>query len=208
MKWVENGAEGKRFVCNKEKPNIFLIGDSIRKGYCETVKECLDGKAEVFFLEDNCRSSQYLIFNMRNWSLEFDDPNAVDIVHFNCGQWDIAHWNAHDLPLTSESEYERNMQIVVDLIRKSFPRARLIFATTSPMNPVDISGINPRTTEAVDAYNAIAVRVMERNGIDVNDVREFMRDWPESCYIDNCHLTEEAFKRLGEYVACRIDEYL
>ena len=38
MVWVENGNTSVIFKCNDSKKNIFLIGDSIRKGYCETVK--------------------------------------------------------------------------------------------------------------------------------------------------------------------------
>ena len=38
-KWVENGVANVIFYCSDEKPNIFPIGDSIRKGYCETVKK-------------------------------------------------------------------------------------------------------------------------------------------------------------------------
>ncbi len=37
MKWVENDESGAAFRCSADKPNVFLIGDSIRRGYCKTV---------------------------------------------------------------------------------------------------------------------------------------------------------------------------
>ena len=32
MKWIENGDGAIEFTCDTDKPNVFLIGDSIRKG--------------------------------------------------------------------------------------------------------------------------------------------------------------------------------
>lgn len=34
--------------------NVVLIGDSIRIGYDKTIKSELEGKANVFFPEENC----------------------------------------------------------------------------------------------------------------------------------------------------------
>ena len=107
MNFVENGASSVAFKCSDTKKNIFLIGDSIRKGYCAHTKNALREKAEVFYFEDNCRSSQYIIFSLKKWAGMFDDPAKVDIVQFNCGQWDTAHWNRYEFSLTSESEYAK-----------------------------------------------------------------------------------------------------
>ena len=41
MKWIENGETATKFVCSEQKKNIFLIGDSIRRGYCATARENL-----------------------------------------------------------------------------------------------------------------------------------------------------------------------
>ena len=146
MKWIENGESGAAFRCSADKPNVFLIGDSIRKGYCKTVVGELAGKAEVFFPGDNCRSSQYIVFSLKKWAALFDRPDAVDIVLFNCGQWDAAHWNDYELSLTSEDEYARNLRMIVSLLRKFFPNATILFASTSRMNPAPgVTGVNPRS---------------------------------------------------------------
>jgi len=202
MKWVENGAAETEFICSRTKKNIFLIGDSIRRGYCATVKENMADCAEVFYVNDNCRSTQYVIFSLKKWRAMFDQPDRVDIGHFNCGQWDVAHWNGYSEPLTSEAEYAKNIRMIIALLRKFFPNARLMFATTTPMNPVDgDAGINPRTNEEVDRYNRIAVEIAKENGVAINDLNSFMRNWGSECYIDTCHLTPEAFAALGEEVA-------
>ena len=46
MQFVENGNADVIFNCRKTKKNIFLIGDSIRKLYCATVRE--DITARIF----------------------------------------------------------------------------------------------------------------------------------------------------------------
>ena len=57
MAYIENGSDSRKWVCENDLPNIFLIGDSIRKGYCNTTVEAMTGKAHVIFPDDNCRNS-------------------------------------------------------------------------------------------------------------------------------------------------------
>ena len=200
-KYVEEGAASAEFVCSDTLPNIFLIGDSIRKGYCKTVKSELEGKAEVFFVDDNCRSTQYVIFSLRKWAAMFDNPEKVNIVHFNCGQWDIAHFSGSPECLTSESDYAKNISAILFILRKLFPNAKIIFATTTPMNPNGKVGVNPRTNAEVERYNEIATEVCRKEGIEINDIHALTKDWGEDRFKDYCHLTKEAFAELGKMVA-------
>ncbi len=39
--------------------NVLLIGDSIRAGYDKAVKKSLEGIANVYFPEENCRFASY-----------------------------------------------------------------------------------------------------------------------------------------------------
>ena len=210
MVWVENGNASVIFKCNDSKKNIFLIGDSIRKGYCETVKNTLSNDAEVFCFGDNCRSSQYIIFNLKKWANMFDDTGKVDIVHFNCGHWDVAHWNGYEFSLTSVEEYAKNIRAIIRLLEKFFPNAKLIFATTTPMNPDGGStgGVNPRSSEEIDRYNSVAVKVATELGVIINDLNGYMKNWTSAYYIDTCHLTPSAFALLGEEVAHQLKKHL
>lgn len=200
-KYVEDGAATAEFVCSDSLPNIFLIGDSIRKGYCKTVKAELEDKAEVFFVDDNCRSTQYVIFSIRKWAHMFSDPGKVNIVHFNCGHWDIAHFSGCAECLTGESEYEKNIGKIIYLIRTLFPNAKIIFATTTPMNPNGKVGVNPRSNAEVERYNEIAAAVCRAEGVEIDDIHAFTRDWGEEYFKDYCHLTPEAFAEVGREVA-------
>ncbi len=211
MKWIEQGAADVAFHTATDKANVFLIGDSIRRGYCATVKEKLSGVAEVFYPEENCRSSQFIIFSLKRWAAMFDDPSRVTLVQFNCGQWDAAHWSGYQYSLTGEAEYGKNIRAIVFLLRSFFPNAKLVLATTSPMNPDEgaiAAAVNPRTNEEIDRYNRVAIEVAVAEGIAVNDLNAYMKGWGEECYKDLCHLTSEAFGRLGEEVARRLRDYI
>ncbi len=210
MNWVENGISEVAFQCSKSKANIFLIGDSIRRGYCATVKERLADAAEVFYPTENCRSTQNVITSLKNWAGMFDHPDRVDLVHFNCGHWDVAHWNGYELSLTSADEYAKNIKMIITQLKHFFPRAKLIFAATTPMNPVGGStgGVNPRSNEDIDRYNRIAAAIAEENGVEISDLNSFMRSWGSEYFTDTCHLTPEAFVLLGDEVARRLRMYI
>ena len=206
-KRVKHARVGAEFSCSEDKPNLFLIGDSLRLGYCKTVKESLRGEAEVFYFPDNCRSTQYAIFNAQNWACKFDDPSLVDVVHFNCGHWDAAHFFGAELSLTSIGEYGRNLRVLVGLLRRLFPNAKLIFATSTPMNPdPTVPEASPRSNEELDEYNRVAVAVMDECGVAVSDLNAYVRSWGADCFADACHLTLAAYARLGEEIARRLRE--
>lgn len=208
MAYVENCDANARFLCSNEKKNIFLIGDSIRQGYCATVKEELSPDAQAFYVNDNCRNTQYVITNLKTWANMFSNPNMVDIIHFNCGHWDIAHWCGGELPLTSEQEYKRNIKIIIDMIKKLFPDAKIIFATTTPMNPNGAIGINPRNNAEIAHYNDIACAVARENGVEINDLFSKTKAWDSIAYADYCHFTPESFNALGKIVAEELRNYL
>ncbi len=96
----------------------------------------------------------------------------------------------------------------VTLFRQAFVNAKIIFATTTPMNPNGIVGTNPRTNDQIDKYNKIAVEVCKAYNVPVSDLNAFCRGWDSDAYADYCHLTRESFASLGEEVAKRLMEFL
>lgn len=209
-KYVENGETEKEFYVSKDKKNVFLIGDSIREGYCANVKKYLKDKAEVFYINDNCRSTQYVIFSLKGWWNMFDNADKIDVVHFNCGHWDVARFSGCELPLTSEDEYAKNLHLIAFLLRRFFKNAKIIFATTTPMNPDggSVGGSNPRSTATISRYNEIAVKAMKEESIPVNDLFAFTRNFDSGCYQDACHFTQEASAMIAKQVSKRIEELL
>ena len=182
-------------------PEILLIGDSIRMGYCGAVAEALRGKAEVKWPAVNCQSSQNVMIQLTRWRGLVASPK---VVQFNCGHWDAACWDGDADALTTVDEYARNVRIIIRRIRRYWPEAKIVFATTTPMNPNGNLGSNPRTTESIRRYNAAAVAVAQAEGVAVNDLFAITEKWPTSEYVDYCHFTKEAAKRLGGMVAARL----
>ncbi|MBR5384025.1 MAG: hypothetical protein IK133_09400 [Clostridia bacterium] len=190
----QDRAEGRK--------NILLIGDSIRIGYCETVRSDLADIARVVYPAENCRNSDFIITRLHGWAQEFDAAH-IDIVHFNCGQWDAAHFNGWKDSLTPLDVYERNLHWIIWALRREFPSAALHMATTTPMSPINetLPAQNPRTTAEIRRYNEAALRVAAEEKVPVNDLFALTVGWPSTDYKDTCHYTDEAFARLGKAVA-------
>ena len=179
---------------------VVLIGDSIRMGYCNYAKDYLADTAEVIFPAENCCATQYMIWRSQTWA-KLCPAEEVAAVQFNAGQWDTAHWLYDEEPITSLSEYVRNLGILVRTYRRLYPNAKLIYATTTPMNPVDPSTENPRSTEQIAAYNAAGVALMRVMGVLINDLYAIANKWDGSKFIDYCHLTPEGYDILGKATA-------
>lgn len=208
MNYIENGIAKAAFMCHSDKKNIFLIGDSIRRGYCQATADALTDVAQVFWPDDNCRNTQYVITCLKKWAGMFDDTSKVDLVQFNCGHWDTAHWNEDEYPLTSEAEFDRNIRMIIRQLRKFFPNAKLVFATTTTMNPNGIFGVNPRDNAIIGRYNDIAVQIAKETDVFVNDLNGVTGEWGSEKYKDYCHFTEEASVELGRAAAGRLRELM
>lgn len=179
---------------------ILLIGDSLRLGYCEIVKKELEDCAEVLFPADNCRSSHHIIVSLGDW-VHMCRPEDVVAVHFNCGQWDVAHFGGDDTSLTSLETYGSNLRKIIRRLKGYFPNAKLYFATTTPMNPVHSETLNYRTTEEICRYNRVAREVAAEYGVEVNDIFSIVEPWGENMFADYAHLTEEGYLHVGKATA-------
>lgn len=186
---------------NKRK-KIFLIGDSICRGYQPFVKENFKETHDVVYPEENCRNSQYILTSLKGWVNAFGNTDDVELVSFNCGHWDIAHWNGEEESLTNVAEYAHNIKRIIRQLKKFFPKAKILFFTTTPMNPsYKMYSQNPRTNDEIKQYNEASVNMAKNEGVFVEDLYAFMEEWDESNFIDYVHLTIEANQTLGNYVS-------
>ena len=203
----ENGDAQASFVGERKK--IFLIGDSLRVGYCPYVKENLEQEYDVVYPDENCRNTQYVLTSLLGWKQMFKNAESVVAVTFNCGHWDVAHWNKSEDSLTSPEVYGHNIRKIIKQLRIFFPNAKLLFFTTTPMAPIDYSWhTNPRSNEEIERYNEIATRVCKEENVPVKDMYGSMKGWDEKCYRDYVHTTPERSKILGDFVTETIKELL
>ena len=185
-----------------KQKKVLLIGDSISIGYRPFVKEYLADKFDVTYPNDNCRNTQFVLTSLRTWSNMFEDTSTVALVGFNCGHWDIAHWNGDEQSLTSEEEYAHNIQRIIYRLREFFPQAKIVFFTTTPAN-MNWSKklINPRTNEEIEKYNQLASDIAKQENVIVEDLYQLAKDFGKDCYQDYVHFIDEYSQKLGKCVA-------
>lgn len=179
---------------------IFLVGDSIRIGYCKYVKEALKGSCEVYFPADNCRFSQYVLRFIGDWKKNLGLGDDIDLVHWNAGLWDTDTLYG-DEPLTPIEYYKSNIDRICKRIKLLFPNAQVIFATSTPVVEERYAPTFCRKNALIEKYNAAAVEIVKQHGFAVNDLYAACKGMPASYYIDATHpYTPEGTQRLTSTV--------
>ena len=182
----------------KPLPRVVLIGDSIRMGYAPLVAKRLDGKATVISAKPNGEDSGNVLRNLEEWVIK----EKPDVVHINAG--------LHDLKLTDKTyqvpldEYEKNLKTILQRIQKE-THAKIIFATSTPI----LDGLHAQRKAGFDRfeadvqkYNAVAVAVMKRAGVPVNDLHKLVEDGGKEKLIgpDGTHYTPAGYELLAAAV--------
>jgi len=179
---------------------VLLIGDSIRMGYDEYVKESMKNVAEVCFPKENCQSSTVVLRTLHAWtdSLKLYDADAV---HFNAGHWDTVRIYG-DEPVTPLYTYADNIRRIVKRIRFLFPNAKIIFATSTPVYEAGfIQDFETRYNRDVERYNAAACAALADMDVTVNDLYTAINDKPLDYFSDQTHYyTAKATELLGGQV--------
>jgi lysophospholipase L1-like esterase len=190
-------------------PRVILIGDSIRKGYESTARECLAGAAEVWTPDDNCRWTTYTLEHLDEWVIS----RQPDVVHMN--------WGLHDCVLIGDdrtlrmtpAEYQANLRTLFDRI-SSETSAKLIFATTTPViaarQQSGSYGRVVRRDESPGQFNDAARAVLADYDIALNDLYQVIIDAGKDEMVrdDGVHFTDEGSVVLGRAVADAIKAVL
>lgn len=186
------------------RPKVLLIGDSISMGYTPGVIEQMADRADVVRIDKNGGTSRNCKENLAGWI----ERLAPTIVHFNCGLHDIAidaETTTNRVPM---DEYERNLRDMAAWLQEN-TEARLIWARTTPViyeRHHAVKGFD-RYEKDVQAYNAVADRVMGEAGIPVNDLYAVIEGaGTEACIKpDGVHMTEKGNAVLVEAVIAALD---
>ena len=184
--------------------NIFLIGDSIRfgargsEGYGMHVKAKLQGIANVYAPDENCRFAQYTLRYLHEWASNVP-KEEMDVVHWNNGLWDVLRLFG-DEPLTDIETYGIMLKRVYKRIRILFPNAKVIFALSTAV--IEEWG-DPnffRYNKEIEQYNQKAVEVMNELGVEINDLYTLSKTFNNSLHSDWVHFGTEGSKILADKV--------
>ena len=189
-------------------PRLLIMGDSISIGYQPALREALKAKANVHRPATNCGPTTRGVEQIDQW-LATDSPNGEkwDVIHFNFGLHDVRHFDDQGKAAeasvghrqVSESDYEKNLELLVSRMKKT--GAKLIFALTTPV-PANSAGRVPGDEVR---YNEIARRVMQKHGVAIDDLYSFAL--PRLAEIQlpaNVHFKPDGSKQLADQVAASI----
>ena len=139
---------------------IILLGDSIRLSYQDRVRELLGPDFAVWGPDDNCRFASYTLRMLYDYR---EQLKGADVIHFNCGLWDMCDLFG-DGPFTPIEVYAEQMARIAKILKTYAPV--VIFAATTPPSPK----MWGHDMDRVRAYNAAAMAALEPLGILFDDL--------------------------------------
>ena len=160
----------------KNLPKVLMIGDVVYSEFYQSVQKLLSGKVSVAITKRRDWHSRAALENLDKILLD----TKWDLIHFNFGfndlmykdpktrQVRVLHKDAGGVRVSSPQQYEKNLTELVKKLKAT--RAKLIWASTTPIRADDgsIEGILDPGSEV--EYNKIAARVMKRYGVPINDM--------------------------------------
>lgn len=187
---------------------VILIGDSIRMGYDKYVKQALEGAAEVYYPNENCRFATYVLRFVHEWKKKCDWPEDADLVHWNAGLWDVCEIMGDD-PVTPVAFYRDTIARIDRRLRVLFPQAKLVFATSTAVQEEKYGAVFKRHNEVIRAYNAAAIEALAGTDTVINDLYPLSASCPDAYHSDMTHYSTPAgIELLGGKVVSVISSQL
>jgi hypothetical protein len=179
-------------------PRVLLIGDSIAREYYPEVEKRLGGKAFVARLTTSRFVADPVLLKEIELVL---DQAKFDVIQFNNGMHGWQH---------SEAAYEKALPKFIKTIRAHAPKARLIWATTTPLR--DGKGVTYDTKaeysdERIAARNALAADFVAAQKIPTVDLNAAVRGHPEY-HSDNVHFNGQGVQILATQVSEAVEKLL
>ncbi len=182
-------------------PRVLIIGDSVSIGYTLPTRTLLTGKANVHRPAGNCSSAGNGLRNLKTWL----GDKKWDVIHFNFGLHD-AKQLPEGIRHADLDVYEKNLREIVKQLKAT--GAKLIWATTTPVPNGGILAPD-RRFDSVDKYNAVAKKVMEENGVAIDDLNTAITPHLEAMQKKmDVHYTPEGSEFLAEQVVASIEAQL
>jgi lysophospholipase L1-like esterase len=187
--WIENAE-------SDENPRVFLVGDSIVKGYYDGVKKRLGNDVSLArYATSKFAGNPDYLEELGLILRRYD----FDVVHINNG---LHGWGY------AEEQYEAALRDLVELVKRDAPDATVIWCMSTPVREKDyLEQFNERN-ERVIARNEIAARVMAEHEIPTNDLYTTVVDNPDNFSTDGVHYSSKGKTAQAEQVAAVIKDAL
>ncbi len=179
-------------------PRVLLIGDSITRGYYPEVEKRLAGKAFVARLSTSRFAADPVL--LKEIALVLDETR-FDVIHFNNGMHGWQH---------SEAEYRKAFPKFLAAIKSHAPRAKLIWANTTPLRDGKGTTYEPKAEYSdarITARNAIAAEIVAAQKIPIDDLNAAVNGHPEY-HSDNVHFNSEGIQIQAAQVSAQVEKLL
>ena len=189
--WISHANETNR-------PRVLLIGDSIARDYYPEVEKRLAGKAFVGRLATSRFVADPVLLKEIESVL---DGAKFDVIQFNNGMHGWQH---------SEAEYRKAFPKLIKAIRARAPKAKLIWATTTPLRDgkdVTYDTKAEYSDARIAARNALAAEVVAGQNIPTVDLNAAVRGHPEY-HSDNVHFNGQGSQIFAAQVCAAVEKLL
>ena len=172
-------------------PRVLLIGDSVSRGYTQSVRKALAGKANVHRAPANCGPTS---LGLRKLDVWLGDGNW-DVIHFNFG--------THNRN-TPVAEYSQWLEQLVERMKKT--GAKLVWASTTPIPDVPEK---KQTAASIVERNEAAAQIMQKHGVSIDDLFTAVTPHLEEMQNPNdVHFNGAGYEFLGQQVGKAIETLL
>ena len=186
--------------------NVLIIGDSISIGYTPFVEKAMAPGVAIAHNPGNGGSTLRGLDSIASWT----DKRQWDVILFNFGLHDMVYKdkdNKYDVEHGQVSvplaDYKKNLETIVARLRET--TATLIFVNTTVV-PENSAG---RKVGDPERYNAVALEVMKKNGIEVVDLyTASLTIHPQNSPPNNVHYTPEGYELLAGWIIKAIKKAL
>lgn len=187
-------------VVDAKRPRVLLMGDSILNGYLKLATASLEGRAYVdAWVNPYCQSSH----GLDQMIAEVLVHGPYDVIHFNMG---LHGWQKGRIP---EGQFEPLTRKLVEELRKGAPKAKLIWASSTPVTVKGKPGeLDPEINPVIVEHNRLAAGVMQQMGVSVNDLYGLLATKLDLARGDRFHWTAPAYKLLADAVAATVEREL
>ncbi len=183
---------------------VVLLGDSIRMGYDKYVKDALEGVAEVYYPNGNCAFSVHLLRYTHEWKEKGNWGDDVDLVHWNAGLWDELEL-FEDEPLSTKEYYASNISRIHKRLRMLFPKAKLVFATSTTVWEEKCTKDFRRHNATIAEYNEAALKALAGTDSLYDDLYAHSLNCPKEFRSDAVHFyTDGGTEFFGKKVVSAI----
>ncbi len=186
--------------CDKSRPRILFIGNSISLGYVPEITTQLEGIANC----DHLATSRSI-----------KDPSLLKETKIAMGKYNhtVIHFNngLHGWHLDSVQYGEGLEKYVKYLMAHKSKTCKLVYALNTP-----VSSENPdqkfdlERNQVVLARNRVAREIMQKYDIPIIDLYDLMEPELDKYIIEkgNLHYKEEGYKKMAEKISGEISRFL